>query len=144
VAARSTAATARCAGATFASTGPAQPRCAAARRQASWTISACLPRPAGAAAAASARSAVVSWPANCAGSPPTAGTLNGAAGPADGRGGDGAAVRCPAPARLSCSAGPPSPATPQPATGPTSTTQTAASNGSQPGDPDTAFNLGPP
>ncbi len=94
--------------------------------------------------AASARSAVVSWAASRAGSSPTAGTLNGAATPEDGRGRDSACMLCPVSARLGRPTGPPEPATAQPATGPASTTQAAASNGSlpsQPRDPDTAFNL---
>src|SRR5262249_55992832 len=77
-------------------------------------------------------------------SPPTAGTGDGAAIPEDGRGRDGAGVLCPVPAGLGWSAWPPEPATAQPAIMHPIATQAATVGAgllSQPGDPDTAFNL---
>src|SRR5215472_9647576 len=73
-----------------------------------------------------------------------AGTLNGAAGPEDGRGRGGMGVLCAALVRLGLSAWPPEPAAAQPATAHPIAKQTATSGGSllsQPSDPDTAFNL---
>jgi len=153
VAAMSAAAAARPAGAPFWATFLAQPGCAATRRHASWTTSACLARAAGGAPpSASTASAAVSWAARRAGPPPITGTaLAGPVRPGEGRGRDGTWdggwVLCPALAGLGPGEGPPPPAAAHPVTGPAATAQAAASRGSRRSrtsrEPGTAFNPSP-
>ena len=144
----SAAAAARRAGATFPVTTLAQPGWAATRRQASWTISACLAMAAGGASPSpSTASAAVSWPARRAGPPPITGTtLAGAVAPGEGCGRDGWWVAGPAITGLG-PACPPPPAVAHPVTGQLASAQTAASRGSlrsrASGKPGTAVDLSP-
>ena len=145
----SAAAAACCAGATFSVTTPAQPGWTATRRQASWTISACLAMSAGGASpSASTVSAAVIWPARRAGPPATTGTAPAGATPTgEGRARDGRWMVDPALAGLGPGALRPPPGAEHPATGQLTTAQTAASRGSlrsrDSGKPGTAVDLSP-
>src|SRR5262252_4539486 len=128
----SAAAAARRAGATSLATTLAQPGWAATRRQASWTISACLAMSAGGSPpSASTLSAALSWAARLAGPPVITGTAPAGATPLGaGRDRGGCWMVGPALAGLGPGAGPPPPTAAQPATGQVTTAQTTASRGS--------------